>query len=268
MPAEAPPSGGRLLVEEDGDALVVRIANEARANALDERILEDLVSLLGGPRPAAVRVVLLGGAGDRHFSAGLDLGDRPADELVAHLQAGERLLGRAARAIADCPRPVIGVLNGAALGGALELAMACDWRVARRGARLGVPAARLGVVYSPDGLRRFVAAMGPARTKRLFLTGRPVEADEALALGLVDEVAADDAALWAAARAAAADVAAGAPLAVEGTRAIIAAIGEGAPWEVIEETAAPARSRAFGSDDFKEGLAAFRERRAPRFRGR
>lgn len=267
MPAENPPSGGRLVVEEDGDTLIVRMANEARANALDDALLDSLVSLLQGPRAAAARVVLLAGAGERHFSAGLDLGDRSADELVEHLQTGERRLGRAARAVAACPRPVIGVVNGTALGGALEIAIACDWRIARRGALLGMPAARIGVVYSPDGLRRFVAAMGPARTKRLFLTGAPIDADEAFAMGLVDQVVDADA-LWEAARAVAADVASCSPLAVEGTRAIVAALADQAPWEVMDETASPARARAFASDDFREGLAAVRERRPPEFTGR
>lgn len=266
MPAENPPSG-HLQIEDDGRALIVRIANEGRANALDDAVLDALVSLLEGPRAAAAAVVLLAGAGDRHFSAGLDLGERTADELVAYLQQGERRLGRAARAIAGCPRPVIGVLNGAAFGGALELAIACDWRVARRGARLGMPAARIGVVYAADGLRRFVAAMGPARTRRLFLTGSSVEAEEAFALGLVDQVV-EPGELWPAALAAAAEVASAAPLAVAGTRAIISTLTERAPWEEVEETASQARSRAFDSDDFREGLTAFREKRPPQFGGR
>lgn len=267
MPAENPPSGGRLEIEDDGDALIVRIANESRANALDDPILDDLVSLLQGPRAEAARVVLLSGAGERHFSSGLDLGDRTPEELADYLRTGERRLGRAARAIASCPRPVIGVINGAAFGGALELAIACDWRVAARGALLGMPAARIGVVYASDGLRRFVAVMGPARTRRLFLTGTPVDADEALAMGLVDEVL-DPAALWDGARAAAAAVAAAAPLAVTGTRAIVESLADRHPWEEVELTADSARERAFASDDYREGLAAFRDRRPPRFTGR
>ena len=267
MPAENPSSGGHLQVEEDGHALIVRIANESRANALDDPILDALVSLLQGPRAEAARVVLLAGTGERHFSAGLDLGERTADELVAYLQQGERRLGRAARAIAGCPRPVVGVLNGAAFGGALELAIACDWRIARRGARLGMPAARIGVVYAADGLRRFVAAMGPARTRRLFLTGTPIDADEALSLGLVDQVVEPEA-LWDTARAVAVEVASASPFAVSGTRAIIATLTERAPWEEVEETASQARSRAFDSDDFREGLAAFRDKRPPDFGGR
>lgn len=265
MPAETLPSG-RLVVEDDDGALLVRIANEARANALDDAILDDLVSLLQGPRVAAAAVVLLAGAGERHFSSGLDLGDRPVDELPERLQSGERRLGRAAQAIAACPRPVIGVINGAAVGGALELAIACDWRIARRGARLAMPAARIGVVYAAEGLRRFVAVMGPARTRRLFLTGEPLDADAAFALGLVDQVA-EPAQLWPAAMAAARAVAGAAPLAVEGTRAIVAAIADRAPWELVEETADGARRRAFASDDLHEGLTALREKRPPEFGG-
>ena len=267
MPAENPPPGGRLQIEEDGGALIVRIANETRANALDDAILDALVSLLEGPRAATARVVVLAGAGDRHFSAGLDLGERTADELVTYLQEGERRLGRAARAIAGCPAPVVGVLNGAAFGGALELAIACDWRIAVRGARLGMPAARIGVVYAADGLRRFVAAMGPARTRRFFLSGAPVDADEAHALGLVDQVV-EPAALWETVAGVIAAVASASPLAVAGTRAIISTLTERAPWEEVEETASAARARAFGSSDFREGLAAFREKRPPRFEGR
>ena len=267
MPAQNPPPGGRLQIEEDGGALIVRIANETRANALDDAILDALVSLLEGPRAATARVVVLAGAGDRHFSAGLDLGERTADELVTYLQEGERRLGRAARAIAGCPAPVVGVLNGAAFGGALELAIACDWRIAVRGARLGMPAARIGVVYAADGLRRFVAAMGPARTRRFFLSGAPVDADEAYALGLVDQVV-EPAALWETVAGVTAAVASASPLAVAGTRAIISTLTERAPWEEVEETASAARTRAFGSSDFREGLAAFREKRPPRFEGR
>lgn len=267
MPAPTPPAGGRLQVEEEGRALIVRIANPARANALDDEILDALVSLLNGPRAEAARVVLLAGAGERHFSAGLDLGERSADELAERLLRGERLLGEAAAAIAGCPVPVVCVLNGAAFGGALELAMACDWRIARRGARLGMPASRIGVVYAPDGLRRFVAALGPARARRLFLTGTPVDADEALAMGLVEQVTAPDQ-LWPAALAAAADVAAAAPLAVAGTRAIVRELVDGPLPPGAERSAERWRARAFGSRDLREGLRAFREKRPPAFEGR
>jgi enoyl-CoA hydratase/carnithine racemase len=258
------PSSGRLDAHDEAGARVLRIANEARANALDPGILAALASELQGPSVAAARAVLLTGAGERHFSAGLDLADGTVDELAARVRDGERLLGEAARAIAGCRRPVIGVVNGTVMGGALELAMACDFRIAREGARLAMPAARLGVVYSPEGLRRFVAALGPARTRRVFLTGRPVEAAEALALGLVDEVVPAEE-LWPAALRAAEEIGRAAPLAIEGTRAVIRAIeGDGD----VAGIAAEWRERAFESVDHREALEAFRARRPPEFEGR
>lgn len=264
MATEPTATGGRLLVERDDPALILRIANPGRANALDATILDALASTLQAP-PAAARVALLVGDGERHFSAGLDLGGAPGDPAEA-LRDGERRLGAAAAAIADCPVPVIAVLNGAAAGGALELAIACDWRIAAAGARLAMPAARLGVVYAAEGLRRFVAAMGPGRARRLFLTGAPLTAEEALAMGLVEQVV-EPAGLWAAARAAAAEVAAGAPQAVAGTRAVVRALSDGSPPADVEETAHRWRERAFASRDHAEGLAAFRERRPPEFDG-
>lgn len=265
MPTEHSSPGGRLLVEEHGPGLVLRISNHGRANALDEAILDALASLLHAPPPAA-RAVLLGGDGDRHFSAGLDLGGEDGDP-VERVRIGERRLGAAVAAVADCPIPVIGVVNGAAAGGALELAIACDWRIAGAGVRLAMPATRFGVVYTADGLRRFVAAMGPGRTRRMFLTGAPIEADEALAIGLVDQVV-EPAGVWAAARTVADEVAAGAPLAVAGTRAVVRALSDGSPPADVEETARRWRERAYASDDIREGQAAYRERRPPEFTGR
>lgn len=247
-----------------GDAAVVRITQPERANALDHGMLRSLVSLLNGPDVAAARVVLLAGAGDRHFSAGLDLGDVPADGLVGHLRAGEELLISAADAIAACARPVVAVLNGATLGGGLELAMACDWRIARRGVLIGMPAARLGVVYGATGLARVVELIGAARTRRLFLTGRPIEAEEAYEMGLVDELVADDE-LWAAAHRAAADVAACSPVAVAGTRALVRRLADIPLDAETRDEAERWRARAFDGPELAEGLRAFRERRPPRF---
>ena len=127
-----------------------------------------------------------------------------------------------------------------------------------------MPAAtRLGVVYAAEGLARFVALMGPARARLLFLTGMPVDARRALELGLVDEVVDEPVALWASARAAARAVADAAPIAVAGTRAVIDALARGDAPEVARSW----RRRAFESRDHREGLAAFAERRPPRFTG-
>jgi enoyl-CoA hydratase/carnithine racemase len=130
-----------------------------------------------------------------------------------------------------------------------------------------MPATRFGVVYTAEGLRRFVAAMGPGRARRMFLTAAPIEAGEALDAGLVDQVV-EPARLWTVAREAADAVAAGAPLAVAGTRAIVRALSDGSPPADVEETARRWRERAYASEDIREGQAAFREKRPPEFDGR
>jgi enoyl-CoA hydratase/carnithine racemase len=254
----------RIDTESQAGILVVRIHNPDRANAVTRAMLRSLASLLNGPAVESAHAVLLTGAGDRHFSAGLDLAGAPADERVAHLRAGEELLFQASEAIAGCVRPVIAVVNGAALGGGLELAMACDWRIAREDARIGMPAARLGVVYAPQGLRRAVELMGAARARRLFITGRPILAAEAFDLGLVDELTGPEE-LWGVAQRAAADVAACSPIAVAGTRAVIRAIELEPGVSDVAGVADRWRVRAFGGPDLREGLRAFSEGRAPRF---
>lgn len=256
------PSDSALLVERVGHATILRIHNPDRANAVDDGILRAIVRELEHI-PPGIRAVVLTGSGERHFSAGLDLGDATGAALAERLRAGEALLGTAAAAIADCACPVIAVINGAAYGGALELAVACDWRIATHSARLGMPAARLGVVYAPAGLARFVTLMGPSRTRQLFLGGRPVTAERAFALGLVDEIVADDD-LPQAIAGVADDIAAAAPTAVAGTRAAVRLLADVLPpptADAIERL----RDAAYASPEFIEGLAAFRERRAPRW---
>jgi enoyl-CoA hydratase/carnithine racemase len=261
MPTQIPSTPG-LRVDEDAHAVVLRIHNPDRANAVDDDILAAIVRRVAHPRPE-VRAIVLTGSGDRHFSAGLDLGDLEGPALADRLRGGERLLGEATAAIAACPCPVLAAINGAAFGGALELAVACDWRIASDGARLGMPAARLGVVYSPQGLARFVALLGPARTRQLFLTGRPVTAQRAMQIGLVDQVV-PAGELSSCAREAVDDIIGAAPIAVAGTRAAITML-EGAPSAEIAQAIEHLRDAAYGSPQFHEGLAAFRERRAARW---
>jgi enoyl-CoA hydratase len=247
--------GGRIEAALEDGVLTVRLANEDRANALDDGMLVALAERLRAPEAAGARAVLLAGAGERAFSAGLDLAGRDA----AALREGERLLGEAARAVREVPGPVIGVLNGHAFGGGLELAMACDWRVARRGARFAMTPARLGVVYASEGLRAFVDAVGTAHARELFATARAVDAERALAIGLVNHVAEPED-LWALAEGLARDVAANAPIAVAGTTAILRRPEDGALAESWRE-------RAYTSADLAEGIAAFQARRPPRFTG-
>jgi enoyl-CoA hydratase/carnithine racemase len=239
-----------------GGVARVTFEHAAKRNALDRDVLDGLASTL----PALdARCVVLTGAGSI-FSAGYDIGnltpERLADVLTHPFEA-------ALAALDAVPVPVIAAMGGHAFGGGLELALACDLRVCAAGARLGMPPARLGVVYSHTGLRRFVDAIGAARTRELFLTARPVGSEEALAWGLVNEVVED-----VAARAVelAASVAALAPLSLRGNKRVLRALIPPLEPELEAELHA-LRDAAFRSEDFAEGVRAFIEKRPPQWRG-
>lgn len=260
-------SAGRIDIEHDGFVAVVTIANEARANSLDDAMLASLASQLEADALGDVRAVVLTGEGDRNFSGGVDLQARDGEALTDAVRTGERLLGRAAAAVEGCPVPVIAAINGSAFGGALEIAMAADWRIAARGARLGMPPARLGWVYAAEGIQRFVRVAGAPATRELFLTGRPIDVDRARQIGLVNRVV-DRIELLELAIAEAQAVAANGPIAVAGMRSVIRAIEDGLAPSEASEIAERWRQRAFQSEDIEEGLRAFREKRDPDFTGR
>jgi enoyl-CoA hydratase/carnithine racemase len=260
---------GALEVDRPADGVVrLTISNPAKRNALDRAILDGLARSLAGPGALGdARCVVLTGAGGV-FSAGYDIGDL-APERIAE-EASELLthpFDAALDALDAVEVPVVAALGGHAFGGALELALACDLRVAAAGSRLGMPPARLGAVYSPSGLRRFVDAIGAARTRELFLTARPVGADEALAWGLVNEVVpAPDVAARGVALAA--EIAALAPLSVRGNKRVLRELlSPPLDASVVAELRA-LREAAFRSEDFAEGVRAFAAKRAPVWRGR
>ena len=249
---------GSVAVDWPADGVArVTIDNAAKRNALDAEILEGLVRELPG---LDARCVILTGAGDA-FSAGYDIGnltpERLADVLIHPFEA-------AMAAVDAVPVPVIAALGGHAFGGGLELALGCDLRVCAPGAKLGMPPARLGVVYSHTGLRRFVDAIGTARTRELFFTARPVGADEALSWGLVNEVTDE---VEARSVDLAHSVAELAPMAQRGNKRVLQALIP--PLDpALEAELEALRRAAFASDDFAEGVRAFVEKRAPRWHGR
>ncbi len=260
-------SPGRIDVERDGLIAIVTIANEARANSLDDAMLASLAEALQADSLGDARAVVLTGAGDRNFSGGVDLQARDGDALTDAVRTGERLLGRAAAAVEGCPVPVVCALNGNAFGGALEIAMAADWRLASRGARFGMPPARLGWVYAAEGIQRFVRVAGAPATRELFLTGRPIDAERARQIGIVNRVV-DRLELTGLAIADAQAIASNGPIAIAGMRSVIRAIDDGVAPSEAGEIAERWRQRAFQSDDIEEGLRAFREKRDPEFTGR
>ena len=181
-------AAGRLLIDEPAPHVArLTISNPEKRGALDQSILDALASTL--PTLDA-RCVIITGEG-RTFSAGYDISDLPdsvfadeAERLVAHPFAA------AIDAVDAYPYPTIAALNGHAIGGGLELALSCDLRVAAEQIKLGMPPAKLGLVYSHTGIRKFIDAIGAPRTRELFLVGGRIDAGTALSWGLVNSVVA------------------------------------------------------------------------------
>jgi enoyl-CoA hydratase/carnithine racemase len=265
-------AGGKLLIDEPaGDVVRLTISNPAKRNALDHPILDAItvtLSELGSARSSTRCVVLTGAHG--MFSAGYDIGEIPdeefeerAEQLVAHP------FTEAIDALEAFPYPTVAALPGHTIGGGLELALACDMRVALEGIKLGMPPAKLGLVYSHTGLRRFLDAIGATRTRELFLLGRYVDAATALAWGLVNRVASAPE-LEAMTLSLAGELASNAPLSQAGNKRVIAELlrAESALDPVLERELIELRRASFASDDMREGMRAFAEKRPPRWRGR
>src|SRR5438477_10207523 len=221
---------GKLLLDEPAAGLVrLTISNPAKRNALDHPILDAITATLGElsaggqPYESSARCVIVTGAHGM-FSAGYDIGEIPDEEFE---ERAERLVAHpfteAIDALEAFPYPTLAVLTGHTIGGGLELALACDLRVALDDIKLGMPPAKLGLVYSHTGVRRFLDAIGAARTRELFLLGRYVDAPTALAWGLVNRVAAEND-LDEVALEIAKELAGNAPLAQRGNKRVIAAL--------------------------------------------
>ncbi|HMG99518.1 MAG TPA: enoyl-CoA hydratase-related protein [Gaiellales bacterium] len=264
---------GKLLWDEPAGGVVrLAIANPVKRNALDHPILDAITDALGElsdeQRQPATGCVIITGSGGM-FSAGYDIGEIPDDEfeeraeaLVAHPFA------QAIDALEAFPLPTLAVLPGHTIGGGLELALACDMRVAKEGIKLGMPPAKLGLVYSHTGLRRFIDAIGSARTRELFLLGEYIDAETAHSWGLVNRVAAEDA-LEQLGLELAAQLAGNAPLSQRGNKRVIAELlrAESKLPDEIEQELIDLRKSSFSSLDIREGMKAFAERRPARWRG-
>jgi enoyl-CoA hydratase/carnithine racemase len=263
-------AGGKLLLDSPAEAVVrIRISNPERRNALDHEILDALAETLPRlERGIETRCVLIVGA-PPVFSAGYDIAtipaetfERDAEALVAHP------FHAAIEALAAHPWPTIAAINGHCLGGGLELAITCDLRICAAGAKLGMPPAKLGLVYGHTGLRKFLDTVGLARTKELFLTGRNFEARRAEQIGLVHEVV-DDERLEEEAVALAAEVAANAPLSMRGNKHAIDLLNRSPVLTEQQEAGLIAlRESCFSSEDLREGIRAFAEKRRPEWKGR
>ncbi|TAN31783.1 hypothetical protein EPN29_11255 [bacterium] len=255
-----------LQVARRGASLWLTLNRPERLNALSRALLRALDGALDevGSDPD-VRCVVLTGEGSKAFSAGADVKEWMEPKNYQAVREFCNLGQEVFRRIELCPKPVIAAINGVALGGGLELAMACDLRIAVEGARLGQPEVTLGAYPGWQGISRLVRHVGLSRAKELFLLGEPITAERAAEWGLVNQVVPADRLADAAGEMA--DV-----LARRGPLAL--AIGKEVAALTSEIPLAHAKLESLGvaliamTDDFVEGAAAFREKRLAKFTGR
>ncbi len=255
-----------LLVEDVNGVRWLTLNRPAKLNALNRALIAELGSAVAAAgADAAVRAVVITGSGEKAFAAGADI----AEFVGLGPVEGERM-ARAGQAVYDAvaalPKPVVAAVNGFALGGGCELALACHVRLASATARFGQPEVKLGLIPGYGGTQRLARLVGQGRALELLCTGAMVDAATAQAWGLANRVV-EPAALREAAQKLAEEVAAVSPLAV--ARCLQAVrVGLDLPLGRAQEVEAALFGLCFASEDMREGTAAFMEKRPPRFAGR
>jgi enoyl-CoA hydratase len=238
--------------------------NRPPANAISEALMRELNAALAGfETDDAVRSVIVTGAGDRIFCAGADLGSAFAGgDVESFVRFGTGVVRRIER----FPKPVIAAMNGHALGGGCEIAMACHFRLLKQGARMGQTESNLGIIPGYGGTQRLPRLVGRARALEFLILGTQIPAEECLALGLVNRLCREGETL-AEAKALARQLAKRPPVA---TRLIIEAVDEGleAPIEKALDIEVRAFLKALRTEDAAEGIQAFFAKREPEFKGR
>jgi len=254
-----------VRVEREGAVAILTIDRPEKRNALNAAVRRELSEAVeAAASDPEIRVLVITGAGDRAFVAGADIGEfaerTPLEQRAA--MAGRSLFETVAR----CPKPVIAMINGFALGGGCELALACDLRIAADIARLGQPEINLAILPGGGGTQRLPRLVGTGQAMRLVLTGEPIDAAEALRIGLVEMVV-PAAELRERVMEIAGRMATRSPVALQMAKAAVRAAAE------MPLSAGLAYERelfvtCFASDDRTEGVTAFLEKREPAFRGR
>lgn len=255
-----------VAVERDGSIATITLHRPKALNALNAMVLAELVAAaIDLSADPAIRVVLLTGEGDRAFIAGADItefvGASPADAL----QIGQRIK-QLNSVLTSMPKPVVAVINGYCLGGGLEVALACDIRIASNTARLGLPEIKLAILPGGGGTVRLTKIAGSSVARMLAMTGEPISAERAMALGLLYSVHPPEE-LAGAARSLATQLAGMAPFAMAQVKNQLNIAVDADTASAIE---AEIKSLAlcFSTEDQEEGAAAFLEKRKPNFTGR
>lgn len=246
-----------VLLTTDDQVATLTINRPDKGNAISLDALSTMSGHLADLATSSIRALVITGAGDRAFSAGMDLSDVSDPGAWA-----ENPLTRFCDQLERFPKPTIARINGAVIGGSVEVALSCDLRIGKDTSKLRVPAVALGVHYEYEGLARAVRVLGPQTARKIYMLGDRFDAKALETNGFLDRCVPDDQ-LDGAVDEVLNTIRAGAPLAVNGAKQTIAEVLAGE-----DASAAKARIKtAWASDDMKEGLAAMREKRPPNFKG-
>ncbi|MBO1074566.1 enoyl-CoA hydratase [Roseomonas marmotae] len=266
MPDTTLPPPGRILARQEAGIGWLTIDNLPRRNAISPEMWQALGdALVAFEADEAVRCIVLTGAGDRAFASGSDIsrfeeGRTTLEQVAEHRARNQRVHDR----LRQMDKPVIAMIRGHCIGGGLAIALSCDIRICSEDADFAVPAAKLGVGYELDGVRKLTQIVGPAFAKEIFFTGRRFSAAEACGMGLVNRVLPAEA-LESFVTETARGIAANAPLTIRASKHIIMESMKGQPDEARCDRL---YQDCFESEDYKEGRRAFMEKRPPQFRGR
>jgi enoyl-CoA hydratase len=254
-----------VKVERDGEVAVLTIDRQDKMNALNAQVQEEIAEAFATISPGEIRTIIVTGAGEKAFVAGADVGGMRAMSALEVREFG-RIGTRMMDAIEGTPVPVIAAINGFALGGGAEIALACDIRIAAENARFGFPEVTVGIMPGAGGTQRLPRVVGSGVARELVFTGRVIDAKEAKEVGLVNRVVGEGEALEAA-KEMARQIAGNAPVAVKNAKTAMN-IARNTDLASGIEHEGDLFALLFATEDAREGMTAFSERRRPEFKGR